>query len=227
MRDGVRRRSAPGGYQSKSVFGRLSCDAGLRLLRHDNHYRPIPVPSTFLPGAFRNAQSAPTIDSTFYSRATLDCDQLRHHVTVIDEATGSGSGSVKSTIVTKIRPFMIFMFATTIGAAAASLVQVLAVIDLVSADTDPANPNTPEYFSATRYATFDLFAPVTVFVFSCALYYAWKTRPSAEAALAAPLLPKSHRSARQSAPISSVEAAARVNGDGANAPVQVVCTSPD
>ncbi len=113
------------------------------------------------------------------------------------------------------------MFALTIGAAAASLVQVLGVIGLISADAapsnaDPSNPNTPEYFSAARYANFDLFAPVTVFVFSCALYYAWKSRSSLDTAPSAPLAPKSLRSARQSALISNVEAAATVNGDGAN-----------
>ncbi len=150
--------------------------------------------------------------------------QLWNHLTRIDEA--SGSSSVRSSIVAKIRPFMIFMIALSIGAAAASLVQVLAVIALISADaapsnSDPSNPDTPEYFSAARYANFDLFAPVTVFVYSCAIYYAWKPRPGVDAALSTPLAPKSLRSARQTALISSVETspsspASSHGGDGAN-----------
>ena len=146
--------------------------------------------------------------------------QLWHHLTVIDEATGSGSGSVKSTIVTKIRPFMIFMIATTIGAAIASCMQVLGVIGLVSADAAPLNPSdpasAPEYFTAARHASFDLFAPVLAFVYSCCLHYAWKSRSSAEAALASPRASKSLRSARQSALILNVEASASAHGGGAN-----------
>ncbi len=63
----------------------------------------------------------------------------------------------------------------------AAILQANRAIGMFSQFASPTQSS--DYYTPERYASFDVFAPVTVIIYAVSIYYAWKPRSHAEPAL--------------------------------------------
>ena len=106
--------------------------------------------------------------------------QLWRHLAMIESSTGPNSN--RTSIVEKIRPFLIFMVANVVCGLAAAVLQAIRAFFMISQFS--ALTQSPDYYTAEHYAFFDVFAPVRAIIYAVSIYYAWKPwSPSAGTAL--------------------------------------------